>query len=271
MKKFYRFLLFINICVILVFTVFYFKNEISSFIYSQTGISFSIPELDLSWVVFWRKDDTSTASSVNFQSADNTSDNSNPTENAGDAPQSEQAQDQSSFDKRIASLQGNTVIGIHYAGINSSPEAMALKADRIVKIKVKSVRTVAYENVVYSEIVADVRHTYKGRETEEIQLFAYGGEVNVSDLKTGQIRESASKTTEYGDTVNVLMDFCEEIEEGRQYIVFVSDNNGVVSPVCGNMSFFKIQGRNVVRKSSEEQDFSMRLSKFENEYLNSYK
>lgn len=256
MKRFYRFILFVNIVIILVFCVLFFRNEISAFIYSQTGITFTIPQPNMDWVAFWKKDDEN--SSAGFAEVENSDEGE---KNEG------QKQGKEVFDSRIEDLEDNTVIGINYSGIGDDPQSLATHADKIVKAKVKSVKVTAYDNFVHSEIIARVKKTYKGQESEEIRIFAFGGKLNTSELKDGQVKEAAGKTNQSGDTVNVLMDFCEPIKEGEEYIIFAVNNNGILSPVNGNMSFFMVDGRKVVRLSSENTEFSMKLGDFEKEYL----
>lgn len=265
MKKFYRFMIFINIIIILAFCVLFFKKEISGFIYSQTGYELNIPDISFDWIAFWKKNEKNGKSNLEVNNQQGRGDGSQvKLQNE----QSGQSTDESnSFTERLENLEGNTIIGINYSGIGDGPETLERYADRIVKAKIKSVSTVAYENVVRSEIIAQVKKTYKGESAKEIRIYSFGGNVNVSDLKDGQIKDTASKTDSYGESVNVLMDFCEEIEEGKEYIIFASNAGGVLSPVNGNMSFFKVEGGNVKRVSAEDNEFSMKFRDFEKNYL----
>lgn len=239
-KRFYVFLVIINLILISVFCTMFFKEQISGF---MSGMS-------LNKLMFWKND---TAVVTNWEET---------------TPAPEETEPQTDvFESRMSELQGNTIIGINYSGIGDDPQSLANHADRIVRVKVKGVKVTAYNNVVHSEITGKVKQTYKGVETDDIQIFAFGGTVAKADLKSGQIKETAGKTDETGDSVNVLMDFCEPIEEGEEYIIFATNNDGILSPVSGNMSFFKVDGRTVTRLSSENAAFTMKLGDFEKNYL----
>lgn len=280
MSKFFKFIIFLNITIIIIFLLLFFQKEITGFINSKLGWNLETGSINVDWVAFWNNDDEKNEQN---QVADNQQVTGNTERSYGDpivetegttqdnAQTAVQGNDTGAIDSRLAGLSGNTVIGINYSGMNTDPATLAMHADRIVKVKVKSVQTVAYENVVRAEIIGTVKETYKGEETKEIQIFAFGGTLKTSDLKNGQIKASADKTEQASETVNVLMDFCEDIVEGETYIIFVENNNGVLSPVSGNMSFFKAGWNNVTRLSSDNQEFSMSLGKFEKEYLKKFK
>ncbi len=237
MKKFVFFVLSFGVLVGLVF----YKPELGLFIQESTG----------SDIYLVADASSGEQSGANDQSDENNGENS--TEN--------------SQEENIEVLpEGNNVIGLTYSSVSSDPEDLALHAGSIFIGELKSSKCSVNGNIMYNDIIFTVDDVYKGTSTKEISMYYYGGSLNTGDIEGGIIKDAGSKSATDSDDVNVVVDYTEDLVVGETYLVFANNNNGIVSPVCGNSSFFKVDGGKVTSLNALE-PFEMNKGEFEKTYL----
>ena len=248
MRRLISFIL--SLCILV--TILFHGDKVGKFIYDKTGVAYYLNDE--------QRQELNIPDVSQKEETPKTDENGEPVEQS--EPEKEPEIDEN--------LEGNNVIGLTYSSINTDPKTLAIYADCIYRVKIKSISTESTANILYTDCDVRVKKVYKGTEVKQARLYSFGGTIETDKLEPGIFQNAAGKTDESTDTVTGLVDFCLPLEVGEEYIVFADNRSGIITPIAGNLSFFKIEGTKVVRISDKEEEgtkFSMSLYKFVKEYL----